>query len=197
MAGWTGLEPATFCVTGRRSNQLSYHPVKGKEAERRFFKRCVKRPFAQFLSESFPPPFFPLSRAPKRFSPPAKIASPQPPPATAKPPPLPQTPHPEPLRTVARWPGLEPGTDGLENRCSIQLSYHRKNSPSRVSPPAPRDKGKAQAAAPQRRPSGDQRPRTRDQRPQSQRPSLRQSPRSSVLRSSPQSLVFGPLSLVP
>ncbi len=30
MAGWTGLEPATFCVTGRRSNQLSYHPVTGK-----------------------------------------------------------------------------------------------------------------------------------------------------------------------
>ena len=30
MAGWTGLEPATFCVTGRRSNQLSYHPVKWK-----------------------------------------------------------------------------------------------------------------------------------------------------------------------
>ena len=28
MAGWTGLEPATFCVTGRRSNQLSYHPLK-------------------------------------------------------------------------------------------------------------------------------------------------------------------------
>ncbi len=26
LAGWTGLEPATFCVTGRRSNQLSYHP---------------------------------------------------------------------------------------------------------------------------------------------------------------------------
>ena len=31
MAGWTGLEPATFCVTGRRSNQLSYHPGLGKE----------------------------------------------------------------------------------------------------------------------------------------------------------------------
>ncbi len=30
MAGWTGLEPATFCVTGRRSNQLSYHPMIGK-----------------------------------------------------------------------------------------------------------------------------------------------------------------------
>src|SRR5208282_5909359 len=29
LAGWTGLEPATFCVTGRRSNQLSYHPVNG------------------------------------------------------------------------------------------------------------------------------------------------------------------------
>ena len=26
MAGPTGLEPATFCVTGRRSNQLSYDP---------------------------------------------------------------------------------------------------------------------------------------------------------------------------
>jgi hypothetical protein len=30
MAGWTGLEPAAFCVTGRRSNQLSYHPEIGK-----------------------------------------------------------------------------------------------------------------------------------------------------------------------
>ena len=26
MAGWTGLEPATSDVTGRRSNQLNYHP---------------------------------------------------------------------------------------------------------------------------------------------------------------------------
>ena len=26
IAGTTGLEPATFCVTGRRSNQLSYAP---------------------------------------------------------------------------------------------------------------------------------------------------------------------------
>src|SRR6187551_1738889 len=26
MAGWTRLELATFCVTGRRSNQLSYQP---------------------------------------------------------------------------------------------------------------------------------------------------------------------------
>ncbi len=33
MAGWTGLEPAAFCVTGRRSNQLSYHPKKGKGGE--------------------------------------------------------------------------------------------------------------------------------------------------------------------
>ena len=24
-AGWTGLEPATSCVTGRHSNQLNYH----------------------------------------------------------------------------------------------------------------------------------------------------------------------------
>ena len=27
LAGPTGLEPATSCVTGRRSNQLNYDPV--------------------------------------------------------------------------------------------------------------------------------------------------------------------------
>jgi len=27
MAGSTGLEPATSCVTGRRSNQLNYNPI--------------------------------------------------------------------------------------------------------------------------------------------------------------------------
>ena len=28
MAGWTGLEPAASGVTGRRYNQLNYHPNK-------------------------------------------------------------------------------------------------------------------------------------------------------------------------
>jgi hypothetical protein len=31
MAGWTGLEPAASGVTGRRYNQLNYHPVMGKK----------------------------------------------------------------------------------------------------------------------------------------------------------------------
>ncbi len=35
MAGWTGLEPATSDVTGRRSNQLNYHP-KQKSAKQIF-----------------------------------------------------------------------------------------------------------------------------------------------------------------
>ena len=30
VAGWTGLEPATSGVTGRRSNQLNYHPTRWK-----------------------------------------------------------------------------------------------------------------------------------------------------------------------
>ena len=32
MAGWTRFELATFCVTGRRSNQLSYHPGRERTA---------------------------------------------------------------------------------------------------------------------------------------------------------------------
>ncbi len=30
LAGVTGLEPAASCVTGMRSNQLSYTPLKGR-----------------------------------------------------------------------------------------------------------------------------------------------------------------------
>ena len=45
MAGWTGLEPATFCVTGRRSNQLSYHPVMGRTVTFRRSQLAVKREF--------------------------------------------------------------------------------------------------------------------------------------------------------
>ena len=35
----TGLEPATSCVTGRRSNQLSYTPGKGRENVTEVFSR--------------------------------------------------------------------------------------------------------------------------------------------------------------
>ncbi len=33
MAGWTGLEPAAFRVTGGRYNQLNYHPVLFKQEQ--------------------------------------------------------------------------------------------------------------------------------------------------------------------
>src|SRR6266545_2462932 len=47
MAGWTGLEPATSDVTGRRSNQLNYHPAKvvergGRCRVRTCGPRCVR-----------------------------------------------------------------------------------------------------------------------------------------------------------
>ena len=31
LAGWTGLEPAAFRVTGGRYNQLNYHPAPNSE----------------------------------------------------------------------------------------------------------------------------------------------------------------------
>lgn len=52
MAGWTGLEPATFCVTGRRSNQLSYHPVNRERRRNVGSRRCessVVFPLSVFL----------------------------------------------------------------------------------------------------------------------------------------------------
>lgn len=37
MAGVKGLEPSTSCVTGRRSNQLSYTPIQDDHTFIRFF----------------------------------------------------------------------------------------------------------------------------------------------------------------
>ena len=48
MAGVTGLEPAASGVTGRRSNQLSYYPLRGEEAETSFEGFEVKRCFLIF-----------------------------------------------------------------------------------------------------------------------------------------------------
>ena len=46
LAGWTGLEPATSDVTGRRSNRLNYHPARGAPGG-----GAVVRPLPSALTE--------------------------------------------------------------------------------------------------------------------------------------------------
>ena len=52
MAGETGLEPATFAVTGRRCNQLNYSPAEGARNNQIAFKTS-NLPEAQLLKEQF------------------------------------------------------------------------------------------------------------------------------------------------
>ena len=47
MAGWTGLEPATSGVTGRRSNQLNYHPSEVVECGVGSYERNFLTPNSQ------------------------------------------------------------------------------------------------------------------------------------------------------
>ena len=63
VAGWTGLEPAASGVTGRRSNQLNYHP--SREGERPWrrrgpaevvVRRGVRAPDDQQSRRSIPSP---------------------------------------------------------------------------------------------------------------------------------------------
>ncbi len=42
MARWTGLEPATPCVTGRYSNQLNYHRMRERNISRLIFNFRLK-----------------------------------------------------------------------------------------------------------------------------------------------------------
>ncbi len=44
MAGWTGLEPATSGVTGRRSNQLNYHPLRNSTSTKFIVQSKIKVP---------------------------------------------------------------------------------------------------------------------------------------------------------
>jgi hypothetical protein len=49
MAGWTGLEPAASAVTGRRYNQLNYHPAAVETIQRafsyRYFNSAIQQVF--------------------------------------------------------------------------------------------------------------------------------------------------------
>ena len=49
MAGATGLEPATSCVTGRRSNQLNYAPA-CESADFFLFSRAPSRSLPYHLA---------------------------------------------------------------------------------------------------------------------------------------------------
>ena len=51
MAGATGLEPAASGVTGRRSNQLSYAPVIGSDADLNLTRCQVKHNGPFFAAE--------------------------------------------------------------------------------------------------------------------------------------------------
>ena len=54
---------------------------------------------------------------------------------------------------MARWARLELATDGLENRCSIRLSYHRMNAIARVLRVILPDKGKPTLDSPSPKPT--------------------------------------------
>ena len=57
MAGATGLEPATSAVTGQRSNQLSYAPVKGTTKVIEFQsgrQRTIEKKLRDFLNRDLP-----------------------------------------------------------------------------------------------------------------------------------------------
>ena len=49
LAGATGLEPATSCVTGRHSNQLNYTPIGGNGGDRTF-DLCLIKTLLHLLS---------------------------------------------------------------------------------------------------------------------------------------------------
>jgi hypothetical protein len=51
MAGWTGLEPAASAVTGRRYNQLNYHPAAVETIQRAFGYRDFERVIQQVFPE--------------------------------------------------------------------------------------------------------------------------------------------------
>jgi hypothetical protein len=68
VAGATGLEPATFGVTGRRSNRLSYAPVARGVREIRVAPRAVKRRGCRAAGAACGRPSFPMSARPSPIS---------------------------------------------------------------------------------------------------------------------------------
>ncbi len=60
MAGWTGLEPATSGVTGRRSNQLNYHPINENDT-------CCCRDLPDLSGRSNQLNYHPINESAARF----------------------------------------------------------------------------------------------------------------------------------
>ncbi len=137
-AVWTGLEPATPCVTGRYSNQLNYHTVLFADANIGIFpgtaniRAIISQLFSHFLPGR-PGQNNRCGLSPLRHEPIPEYTAAPPPASKARfhhtsGTPFPTGKHKKSVlfqgRFPAVWTGLEPATPCVTGRYSNQLNYH-------------------------------------------------------------------------